>query len=114
MGFFMKKTKITNTTALLRENLHLLLQENKFEVGQIVKWKKGSQNSLRNKEYPDDDQEAIVVSVLDETIESDSEVGTSDFKEPLDLILGMIDEDGGFITFYYDSRRFEHVKNSDY
>jgi len=120
----MTKAKITKITdpslslkgeaTLLKENLQLLLKTNKFEVGQIVKWKKGSQNSLRNKEFPLDEQEAIVVEVLDNPVlHPEAESGTPYFREPLDLVLGLIDKDGDFITFYYDSRRFEPVKNSD-
>jgi|JFJP01.1.fsa_nt_gi hypothetical protein len=117
----MTKAKITDPTislkektTLLKEYLQLLLKTNKFEVGQIVKWKKGSQNSLQNKEFPLDDQEAIVVSVLDKPFEDNqSECDSPYFKEQLDLILGLVDKDGDFITCYFDSRRFEPVKNSD-
>ena len=36
--------------------------------------------------------------------------GTPYFNEPLDLILGLIDEEGDFAIFYYDKRRFEPLE----
>lgn len=74
-----------------------------FEVGQIVKWKKG----LKNKNFPIENQPAIVLEILKEPIYGEGEYGTPIYREKLDLILGMIDEEEEFIHFYFDSRRFE-------
>jgi len=35
------------------------------------------------------------------------------YGEPLDVLLGIFHDDGSFITFYYDSRRFEVLKDSE-
>jgi hypothetical protein len=91
--------------AQLAANCKALLQPYVFQVGQLVKWKKGLQNRKLPKEY----QPAIVVAVLDNPVLNDEkETGSTYFREPLDIVLGMTtDEGGSFITFYYDKRRFE-------
>ena len=89
---------------------YIALSENvKFEKGQIVKWK----NRMQNKRLPKKNQPAIVVATLDEPIfEDKAPVGSTYYKEPLDIILGVFHDDGGFLTFYHDSRRFELYKDS--
>jgi len=92
---------------LLQQKMNLLLQKHEFESGQIVKWKKG----LRNKKFPSEDQEVIVVEVLDNPVlQHETESGTPYFREPLDLVLAMLDEDNDLVIFHYDSRRFEPVE----
>ncbi|MBW4486084.1 MAG: hypothetical protein KME14_26475 [Tildeniella torsiva UHER 1998/13D] len=88
----------------LREACDRLCENEDFEVGQIVKWKK----DLKNRRLPRQNQPAIVVKVLDEPIvSSDDESGSPYFLEKLDIILGVMSKDGTFLTFYYDSSRFE-------
>ena len=81
------------------------LRKESFEVGQIVKWKEG----LRNRKFPFNNQPAIVVSVLEKPVISTdyNKSGSPFYLEPLDIILGIIVDDGVFLTFYHDSRRFE-------
>jgi hypothetical protein len=80
------------------------LKKESFKVGQLVKWKK----DLKNRQLPYKNQPAIVVSILDEPIVStEDEAGSPYFLETLDMILGIITDNGTFLTFYYDSRRFE-------
>jgi hypothetical protein len=80
------------------------LRKESFEVGQILKWKE----NLKNKKFPHKNQPAIVVAILDEpVISTDDESGSPYFLETLDIILGIVDDDSTFLTFYYDSRRFE-------
>jgi hypothetical protein len=82
---------------------NFLIKEN-FKVGQIVKWKE----NLKNRRFPRRNQPAIVVQVLDEPVVStDDESGSPYFLEKLDIVLGVMDKDDNFITFYYDSSRFE-------
>ncbi len=60
------------------------------------------------KKIPHKNQPAIVVAVLDEPIiSSENESGSPYFLETLDIILGIMIDDHTFLTFYYDSRRFE-------
>lgn len=76
----------------------------RFEPGQIVKWKV----NMQNRKLPNRTQPAVVVKILKKPI-FDEENAASDpyFQEPLDLVLGVFDADGVFLTFYCDSRRFE-------
>ncbi|NJO18620.1 MAG: hypothetical protein HC877_23705 [Thioploca sp.] len=75
-----------------------------FKPGDLVIWKKG----LKNRARPALNEPAIVVAVLEKPlIDNTKEVGSTYFNEPLDLVLGLLDEDGDFITFHYDHRRFE-------
>ncbi len=90
----------------LKLSCQTLLEPNSFQVGQLVKWKK----PLKNKKLPRQNQPAVVVKVLAEPIpilQGKHDPGSTYFLEPLDIILGVIDEDGTFLTFYHDSRRFE-------
>ncbi|MDY6784324.1 MAG: hypothetical protein SW833_17545 [Cyanobacteriota bacterium] len=89
---------------LLKATYHNLLKKENFEVGQIVKWKE----NLKNRKLPYSNQPAIVVSLLDEPVVSNEEdSGSPYFLEPLDIVLGLLTDDKIFLTFYYDSRRFE-------
>jgi hypothetical protein len=76
-----------------------------FKPGDLVVWKRG----FKNKARPALDEPVIVVQVLEtplrDQIKNDS--GTPYFNEPLDLVLGLLDEDGDFMIFYYDRQRFE-------
>jgi len=74
-----------------------------FQVGQIVKWKE----NLKNRKLPHLNQPAIVIDVLVEPIMLEEDSGSPYFREHLDLVLGILDEDDILLTFYYDSRRFE-------
>jgi hypothetical protein len=88
----------------LKEACEKFLQQENFEVGQIVKWKKG----LNNRKLPHQNQPAVIVGLLDEpVIDRDGESGSPYFLEKLDIILGIISDDDTFLTFYYDSSRFE-------
>ena len=81
----------------------------KFEPGDVVKWKKG----LKNKKSPEEEQSAIVIQVLDEpVIQDERDSGTPYFREPLDLILGVLDQDGDLMLYHYDKRRFEIVERA--
>ncbi|MCF7977136.1 MAG: hypothetical protein K9L82_03820 [Chromatiaceae bacterium] len=94
--------------AVLRERFALLTQHNVFQPGDLVGWKPG----LRNRKVPTYETPAIVIEVLDEPIlDKGEESGSAYYREPHDLILGMIwDREPGrghFVTFHYDSRRFQ-------
>lgn len=79
------------------------LEKEEFKLGMLVEWKK----RLKNKRYPRYKQPVVVVEILPEPIISHSDKSeTQYYREPLDIKLGMLDEDGEFIHFHYDSRRF--------
>lgn len=88
----------------LRKQYDIFTQRHDFEVGQLVCWKEG----LKHKKRPRQGEPAVVIGVLEEPILAPTdEPGSPYFREPLDLVLGVLDEDGDFMTFHYDSRRFE-------
>lgn len=100
----MNNTVILEYPMLLKQKVNLLLQQYEFKVGQSVKWKQG----LRNKKYPKEGEEAIVLKILAKPIlEHETETGSPYFREPLDLILAVLDDNEDLVIFHYDSRRFE-------
>jgi hypothetical protein len=73
-----------------------------------VTWKPG----LKNRRIPRYGEPAVVVSVLDSPIsDTDPESGSTYFREPLNLVLGVIWDGergrGDFVTFHFDGRRFQ-------
>jgi len=88
---------------ILRERFIAFSARECFQPGDIVQWKTG----LKNKRLPEADQLGVVVETLPAPI-VDEDKGTSGsyFLEPLDVKIGLIDEDGDFVIFHYDSRRF--------
>jgi len=88
----------------LPKRVRLLSEKHEFDAGMLVEWKPG----LKNRRRPAYGAPAVVVEVLTEPVLSTSdESGSSYFREPLDLIAGIIDSEGDFIWFYYDKRRFQ-------
>ena len=88
----------------LKDCLERLNQKETFKPGDIVQWKSG----LKNKRS---DGPFIVVNILAEPItDATDESGSPYFREPLDIVLGQVDQDGDFISYYYDSRRFTKVE----
>lgn len=80
-----------------------------FKPGQLVTWKPG----LKNFKRPNYGEPAIVVEVLDEPIYTTQEsAGSPYFHMPMDIVLGLIDEEGDFLVFHFDSRRFQPYKRS--
>lgn len=77
---------------------------NRFKRGDLVVWKEG----LKNKNFPEYGQPAVVIEQLERPIINLSDdSGSSYYREPLDLILAILSGEGQFVTFYYDSRRFQ-------
>jgi hypothetical protein len=75
-----------------------------FKPGDLVRWKR----PLKNKKRPRYDEPAIVIEVLAKPkTDPEKETGSTYFGEPLDVVLGLIDEDGDFVVYHYDHRRFE-------
>jgi hypothetical protein len=89
----------------LRTAKDLFYKTYDFKVGDLVVWKAG----LKNKARPALNEPVIVMEVLDTPLKDGDkqDSGTPYFNEPLDLALGLVDDDGDFIMFYYDKRRFE-------
>lgn len=80
-----------------------------FKPGDTVKWKEG----LKNKKYPKENQLCIVIDVLPEPIIQDTrDSGSPYYREPLDLILALLDDESELLLFHYDKRRFELVSDT--
>lgn len=86
----------------IEELNNYFLKSYNFSKGEMVKWKKG----LKNRRIPHDNQPAIIVDILDKPIYGDYDPGNPYFREPLDILLA-IKEDDEFLIFHYDKRRFE-------
>jgi len=81
----------------------LTTAEPQFSPGQIVEWKPGLQNKKAYGPF-------VVIEVLDPPrINDEPHAGSPYFKEPLDVILGHLDDDGDFMCYHYDSRRLQPV-----
>jgi len=87
----------------LRNAVDLLLAEPvDFKPGDLVMWKQG----LRNRYFPAEGAPAIVVGLAPGAVSEVRDPGSAQYREPLDIQLGILDADGDFIAFYYDRRRF--------
>lgn len=81
-----------------------------LQPGMFAVWKTG----LKNRRTPDYGVPMVVVEVLAEfTRDAEHGPGSMYYREPLDLVLGFIDDDGDFCTLHYDSRRFEPYQVRD-
>lgn len=92
--------------SILLSRYEALRQENNFTKGQLVRWKKG----LKNRTRPNEGEPAIVVDILSKPVydESEKTAGSAYWREPLDIVLGILEKEGqDFILFHFDSRRFE-------
>lgn len=92
----------------LRARVDCLHRRNEFRPGDLVCWKPG----LRNRRVPRPGRPAVVVEVLaDPVLDGGKDSGDAYFREPLDIVLGLfIDQGrhrGDFITWHFDSRRFQ-------
>jgi hypothetical protein len=78
--------------------------QNKFTVGQFVTWKPG----LKNKLKPRLNEPAIVVKLLDAPLyDQDQDSGSPYFMEPLDMVIGVLEEERHtLLLFHVDRRRF--------
>ncbi len=94
--------------AVLRERYQSLVERHQFAPGQLVTWKPG----LKNKRIPRYGQPAVVIEVLEAPVlDREDEAGSTYFREPLDLVLGLLWDEGPargeLVTFHYDGRRFQ-------
>lgn len=94
-----------DTLSKLHSCFDALTERNEFAVGDLVQWKA----VLKNKKLPEVGRPAVVLQKLDSPVFDDESrsSGSPYFREPLDIVLGLIDEDGDFLMFHYDSRRFQ-------
>jgi len=93
------------------EHLRALLErltngrERALRPGMLATWKPG----LKNRRFPRYGEPVVVVALLDEPIVNPSnESGSPYFKEPLDLLVGVVrGDDCEFLVYHADRRRFQ-------
>jgi hypothetical protein len=77
--------------------------EKQLRPGMLVQWKQG----LKNRKRPRPNEPAVVIEILEKPFyDEENGSGTPYFREPMNLVLGMADDDGEFIIYHYDARRF--------
>ena len=107
----MPRTFTPEEITVLNRNLtrafESILTKNSFKPGQLVRWKEG----LKNRSLPEYNEPAIVWEILPNPIFDNTKTvvaGSRYFREPLDIVLGVMDENA-FILLHYDSRRLEPI-----
>jgi len=80
-------------------------RERALHPGMLAVWKPG----LKNRRFPRYGEPVVVVALLDEPIVNPGdESGSPYFREPLDLLLGVVrGDDREFLVYHADRRRFQ-------
>jgi len=79
-------------------------REQTLRPGMLAMWKPG----LKNRRFPTYGQPAIVVERLAAPLlDHETETGSPYYREPLDVLLGILYRNGDFLVYHFDSRRFQ-------
>jgi len=92
----------------LRERLEIFLKPSDFKVGDRVYWKPMMKHKKRPNREP-----AIVLEILDQPFLDEDRPGSQYWHEPLDVKIAMRDNDGEFVSYYFDRRRFQKIDDDD-
>lgn len=93
------KDALTSRFASLTESASL-------SVGDLVVWKP----LLKNRVRPAYDEPAVVIEILDKPVRNtEADPSSTYFREPLDIVLGLLDDDDEILVYHFDSRRFTHI-----
>lgn len=93
----------------LKKSYEAYISNEPLSTGDVVSWR----NGMRNRTLPNYRQPAIVIEELQYPIFDESlNAGSQYFHEPLDLRVGFLDDNNQFVTYFYDSRRFEKYRGS--
>jgi hypothetical protein len=88
---------------LLTERFASIVSQRDYGYGDFVEWIPG----LRNRTIPAYGEPAVVISIDEQAFEdSTRDVNSGYFKEPIDLALGVLDQQDELVVFHFDSRRF--------
>lgn len=91
------------TAADLRTLLAVLAQKHEFVTGQLVEAKHRCQNKSADRGGV-----AIVSRLLPTPImHSETDVGSCYFREPIDMVIGVLEHDGVIVEYHVDSRRYQ-------
>lgn len=78
--------------------------ERRLLPGMLAQWKAG----LKNRKHPDYGEPVVVLEVLSPPlIDASFESGSAYFREPLGIVVGLLDDDFGLSAMYADACRFE-------
>ena len=84
-------------------------RERALRPGMLVQWKPG----LKNRRHPEYGRPVIALELLvPPLIDTTFESGSSYFREPLGIVVGLLDEGVGLSAMYVDARRFEPYTGS--
>ncbi len=90
-----------NIGTKLVEAFLTLRTQHEFRLGELVQWKPGLRNRLLGGPF-------IVTALLPEPLlAAEEKSGSAYWREPLDVVIGTIGDDGSFVEFHLDSRRLE-------
>lgn len=93
----------------LKKSYEAYISNESLSTGDVISWKPG----MRNRTLPNYRQPAIVIEKMQYPIFDESQnAGSQYFHEPLDLRVGFLDDNNQFVTYFYDSRRFEKYRGS--
>ena len=95
---------------LLQKRFESLRKTTRFKAGELVCWKPG----LKNRLLPEEGHPAIVLEVLkDAILQEQFGPETPHYREPLDIVLGILTPEGHFLQFHFDSRRLQRYTPGD-
>ncbi len=98
--------KVPERIGQLKAAAELFEERNALEVGMLVQWKPG----MSDKKKPLYGEPAIVLEVLSQPIyDTEAKCGSPYFRQPLDIILGVLDQNNDLLILHNDSRRFMPV-----
>jgi len=82
----------------------------KFKNGDIVQWKPGMKCTKR----PEYNQQCVVMETFPPHQSNRRGACAAGFREPSDIRIGVLDDDGDLMIYLFDSRRFEKVPESQW
>ena len=104
------KSPSKDRSAELSKLYNLYIDKEDFQPGDLVVWKEG----LKNKKRPAYDTPVVVINHFENPIlDEKADTGSPYFREPLDLAIGHLDDDGDFIIYHVDSRRFTKAPSKE-
>ena len=89
---------------ILREAFDLMNQPRDFEVGDFVTWK---DQTMKNASLPKDCNDFGICVRFEEPTRASDNVGSNQYCDHKDMVLGIIDEDGEYSEFMTASRRMK-------
>lgn len=94
----------------LKECYAALDDEESFKKGDIVVWK----DRMKNRRFPSYGEPSIVLETFNPPLtDPEASAGSQYYLERLSLRLGFFSEEGDFVSFLYDGRRFRILSTDE-